>query len=79
MRDDGEVDVGVLDPLHQHRRRLAHHRDLDARVGLREARQDLGQVALGIVVGQAEPDAAGQFGLGEARQRLVERRTIRRA
>jgi hypothetical protein len=67
MGDDREVDVAGGDALRQHRRRLADHGDLGARVGAGEARQDLRQVAVGIVVGHAEPDAALEVGVGEAR------------
>ena len=42
-------------------RRLAHHRHLGLRVGAREARQDLRQVAVGVVVGQAEAHAADEL------------------
>ena len=36
-------------------------------IGVREPRQDLGQVAVGIIVGHAEPDPSREFRIGEAR------------
>ena len=68
--DDGEIDLVGVDALEQIDRRLADHDQLDRRIGAREARHDLGQIAVGIVVRHAEPHAAGQFGVGKRRQRL---------
>ena len=65
MGDDGEVEVAVLDALEEVRGRLAGDGDLGARVRAREAGEDLGQIALGVVVRQAEADAAGEVGLVE--------------
>ena len=52
---------------------LLHAFDIDRhqRMGAREARQDFGQEAVGIIVGRAEAQRAGEFGLGEGRHRLV--------
>ena len=50
--------------------RLADHGQLDARIGAREARHDLRQIAVGVIVRHAQPHAAGQFGVGERGQRL---------
>ena len=63
--DDGEIDFVGVDALEQVDRRLADHGQLDARIGAREARHDLGQIAVGVIVRHAEPHAAGQFGVGE--------------
>ena len=68
--DDGEIDLVGVDALEQVDRRLAHHRQFDARIGAREARHDLRQIAVGIIVRHAEPHAARQFGVGEGGERL---------
>ena len=68
--DDGEIELVAVDQFDQIDRRLAHHRQLDARIGAREPRHDLRQVAVGVIVGQAEPHAAGQFLVVERGQRL---------
>jgi hypothetical protein len=65
MGDDGEVEVSRLHAVDEVRRRLARHCHLGARVRAREAGQDLGQVAVGVVVGQPEPHAADELGLRE--------------
>ena len=51
-------------------RRLADHGQLDAGIDAREARHDFRQIAVGIIVGHAQPHAAGQFGVGEGGERL---------
>ena len=68
--DDGEIDLVGVDALEQVHARLADHGQLDAGIGAREARHDLGQIAVGIIVGHAQPHAAGQFGVGEGGERL---------
>jgi hypothetical protein len=65
MGDDGQVEVVGMDAVDQHRCRLAHDRHLDTRIGLRETRHDVGQIAVGIVVRHAEPHTAGEFCVGE--------------
>ena len=65
MGDDRKVDIAGRDPLRQHRRRFADHRDLGARIRMGEAGQDLGQVAIGIIVGHAEADAPLEIGIGK--------------
>src|ERR1039458_8422169 len=68
--DDGEIDLVAVDALEQIHGRLADHGEFDAGIDAREARHDLGQIAVGIIVGHAQAHAAGQFGVGEGRQRL---------
>ena len=68
--DDGEIDLVGVDALEQIDGRFADHRQLDRRIAAREARHDLGQITVGIIVGHAQPHAAGQFGVGKRRQRL---------
>ena len=51
-------------------RRLADHAQLDARIGAREARHDLGQITVGVVVRHAEPHASRQGRVGKRRHRL---------
>ena len=46
------------------------HGQLDARIGAREARHDLGQIAVGVIVRHAEPHAAGELGVVEGGERL---------
>ena len=71
MGDDGEIEVAGRNAVRQHRGRLAHHRHFDPRIGIREARQDLGQVAVGVIVRQSQPHMAGEFEIREARHRLA--------
>ena len=40
-------------------------------MGAREARQNFRQEAVGIIIGRPEPQASGEFRLGEGRHRLV--------
>ena len=44
--------------------------ELDAGIGAREARHDLRQVAVGVVVGHAQAHAAGELGVGKGGERL---------
>ena len=71
VRDQGEVEIAALDVLDEAGRRLADHGQLDARIGAREARHDLGQEAVGIVVGRADADRALQPAIVEGGQRLA--------
>ena len=65
MGDDAEIDLAGTGELHQVERRLADDRDLDPRIGAREAGEHLGKEALGIVVGSPELDASRELGLVE--------------
>jgi hypothetical protein len=65
MGDDREIEIAVLDACDEVRRRLAHDRHFGARIGAGEAGEDLGKVAVGVIVGQAEPDAADELVLVE--------------
>ena len=65
MGDDRKVEIAGLDAVDEVRRRLADDRHFRLRVRAREAGEDLGQVAVGIIVRQAEADAAGQLLLDE--------------
>ncbi len=58
VRHQRQVEIAALDVLDQPRRRLADDGQFDARVGAREARHDLGQEAVGIVVRRADADGA---------------------
>ena len=68
--DDGEIELVGVDPLDQIDRRLAQHGQLDAGIGAREPRHDLRQIAVGVVVRQAEPHAAGELLVVERGERL---------
>ena len=71
MGDDGDVEFARRHRVDECRGRRADHRHLGARIGGGEARQNLRQEAVGIVVGRAEPDAPGELGVGEGGERLV--------
>ena len=49
---------------------MAHHGELDARIGAREPRHDLRQIAVGVIVRHAEPHAADQLLVVEGGERL---------
>ena len=68
--DDGEIDLVGVDALEQVDRRLADHATARRRDSAREARHDLRQIAVGIIVRHAEPHAAGQFGVGKGGERF---------
>ena len=56
--DNGKIEFVAVDQFDQLNRRLAHHGQFDAGIGAREPRHDLRQVAVGVIVGQAEPHPA---------------------
>ena len=79
MSDDREIDVAVLHPLDQILRRLAHHRHLGFGIGPREARQDLRQIAIGVIVGNpSRTRPTSSLSLKDAMHSVFSR-TIRRA
>ncbi len=65
--DDREIDVAVLHPLDEVLRRLAHHRHLGLGIGARKPRQDLRQIAVGVIVRQSEPHASDKLVVVERR------------
>ena len=71
VRHQRQVEIAALDMLDQPRRRLADDGQFDARIGAREARHDLGQEAVGIVVGRADADRAFEPPVVEGGQRLA--------
>ena len=71
VRHQRKVEMAALDVLDQIEGRLADHRQLDARVGAGEAGHDLGQEAVGIVVGRADADGAFQPPVVEGGQRFA--------
>lgn len=71
MRDDREIELVVLHAADKHRRRLADDRHLDLGIGAGEARQDLGQVTVGVIVWHAELDAAGKRGFRKAHHAVM--------
>ena len=71
MRDQGEIEIAALDVLDQPRRRLADDGELHTRIGTREARHDLGQETVGIVVRRADADRAFEPLVVEGRERLA--------
>ena len=68
--DDRQIELVGVDVLDQLDRRLARHGQLDAGIGAREPRHDLRQIAVGVIVGQAEPHPAGQSLVVEGGERL---------
>ena len=69
--DDREIDLAAADPLDEMLRVHTFDIDRHQRMGAREARQDFGKEAVGIVVGRAEAQGAGEFRPREGRHRLV--------
>ena len=65
-----KIEVADIDQLDELGGRLAQHRELHFRVRAREARHDLRQVAIGVIVRHAEPHAAGKGGVRDRIHRL---------
>ena len=63
--DDGEIDLVGVDALEEIDRRFADHAQFDAGIGARKPRHDLGEITVGIVIGNTKANPARQFGIGE--------------
>ena len=68
--DDGEIELIQIDPFQKIGRGLADHGELDTGISARIARHDFRQIPVGIVVGNAKTNAAGELGPGKGGQRL---------
>jgi hypothetical protein len=71
MGDERDVELAAPHLFDQIDRRLADDRQLDARIGAREARHDLRQEPVRIIVRRADPHMAFQAGIVEGGQRLA--------